>query len=236
MLVFLIYIYMYEPGWNNERKQTNKLIWRLGNTPGLHLLCIYISEHLKVWRCWYDGRHTYDQNFFFLHPLPNVEKEAGNAMQMQVETILWFLMTPGRLTWFLSNMGPFEFWLNLKTYWGTDFLFINAQTNSLLRVHTASMWSHTGAAGGGGGGQLWHHDNQGDQTLSIWPQLAMVQACSRKPRLPRGSQSGEIGQQRVSCIKPGNKSWVSKTVWNRTLQLYYCFNSMKGKKKNFNSI
>lgn len=56
---------MYEPGWNNERKQTNKLIWRLGNTPGLHLLCIYISEHLKVWRRWYDGRHTYDQNFFF---------------------------------------------------------------------------------------------------------------------------------------------------------------------------
>lgn len=103
-----------------------------------------------------------------------------------------------------------------------------------LITQTNSMWSHTGAAGGGG--QLWHHDNQGDQTLSIWPQLATVQACSRKPRLPRGSQSGEIGQQRVSCIKPGNKSWVSKTVWNSTLQLYYCFNSMKGKKKNFNSI
>lgn len=53
---------------------------------------------------------------------------------------------------------------------------------------------------------------------------------STKPPLPRGSQSGKIGQQRVSCTKPGNKSWVSKTVWNCTLQLYYCFNSMKEEK------
>lgn len=43
VVVFLIYISMYEPGWNNERKQTNKLIWRLGNAPGLHLVCIYIA-------------------------------------------------------------------------------------------------------------------------------------------------------------------------------------------------
>lgn len=60
-------------GIMRENKQTNSFEgW--ATRPG--------SILLKVWRRRYDCRHTYDQDFFFLYPLPNVEKEVGNAMQM----------------------------------------------------------------------------------------------------------------------------------------------------------
>lgn len=66
------------------------------------------------------------------------------------------------------------------------FFSLITQTNSLLRVHTASMWSHTGAAGGGG--QLWHHDNPGGSnsfhmtTVGDGPGLQQKTAASS--RLP----------------------------------------------------
>lgn len=79
-------------------------------------------------------------------------------------------------------------------------------------VHTAYMWSHTLGADGA----FWQ---PGDQTVSIWPQLAFLQAWG-KPRLPHRPSWGLV-QQRASRIKPENKSWVSKTIWNRTPSPYY---------------
>lgn len=47
-------------------------------------------------------------------------------------------------------------------------------------------------------------------------------------RLPRSPSRGLVQtQQRVSCIKPENKSWVSKTIWNLMPMPYYMFDFHK---------